>query len=110
MSVVSMSEAMTFLCKAADVPENGALRVIVAGYVPLAIYNLDGAFYATEDMCSHGNAMLSAGFVEGGTIVCPLHFGSFDIKTGAAVDAPCSREIETFKVIERDGDIHLAGG
>src|SRR6516165_3935938 len=53
MTAVSTDQAMTFLCKAAEVPENGVLRVIVAGYVPLAVYNLDGAFYATEDLCSH---------------------------------------------------------
>src|SRR6516162_1123542 len=47
MTAVSTDQAMTFLCKAADVPENGVLRVIVAGCVPLAVYNLDGAFYAT---------------------------------------------------------------
>jgi nitrite reductase/ring-hydroxylating ferredoxin subunit len=109
MTAVSTDQAMTFLCKAADVPENGVLRVIVAGCVPLAVYNLDGAFYATEDLCSHGSAMLSGGFVEGGTIVCPLHFGSFDIRTGEPVDAPCSREIATFNVVERDGQILLAG-
>jgi nitrite reductase/ring-hydroxylating ferredoxin subunit len=110
MTAVSTDQAMTFLCKAAEVPENGVLRVIVAGYVPLAVYNLDGAFYATEDLCSHGHAMLSGGFVEGGTIVCPLHFGSFDIRTGEPVDAPCTREIETFPVRERGGDLFLAEG
>jgi nitrite reductase/ring-hydroxylating ferredoxin subunit len=107
MTTVSVSESMTFLCKTADVPENGVLRVVVAGYVPLAIYNLDGAFYATEDLCSHGNAMLSGGFVESDTIICPLHFGSFDIRTGKPVDAPCTREIETFPVREEDGALFI---
>ncbi len=97
----------TALCNAADVPENGVLRVIVSGYPPLAIYNLNGAFYATEDRCSHGDASLSNGFIEGGCIVCPLHFGSFDIRTGTPVDPPCSREIEIFAVAELAGKLVL---
>ncbi len=85
-------------------------RVVIAGHAPLAIYNLNGTFYATEDMCSHGNASLSHGFIEGGTIICPLHFGSFDIRTGEPIDPPCSREIETYRVTEHDGDLLLDEG
>ena len=99
------NETGTFLCKTGDIPETGVLRVVVAGFPPLAVYNLEGQFYATEDICSHGNASLSGGFIEGGTIICPLHFGSFDIRTGEAVDAPCSREIETYPVTLQGNDI-----
>src|SRR5438445_543176 len=56
-------ETVTDLCAAGDVAENSVLRVVVAGHPPLAIYNLSGAFYATEDRCSHGEASLSSGFV-----------------------------------------------
>ncbi len=99
---------MTFLCKTGDVPENGVLRVVVPGYAPLAVYNLEGRFYVTEDLCSHGNASLSGGFIEGGAIVCPLHFGSFDIRTGEPVDPPCSREIATYPVTVKDGDLLIS--
>jgi len=108
-ALASPHQPVTFLCSARDVPENGVIRVVVAGCPPLAVYNLDGAFYATEDRCSHGEAMLSAGFVEGHCIVCPLHFGSFDIRTGRPVDPPCSREVETFKIIEQDGGLIISG-
>ena len=107
-SLGAAEETVTDLCAAGDVPENGVLRVVVAGHPPLAIYNLSGAFYATEDRCSHGEASLSGGFVEGGCIVCPLHFGSFDIRTGVPVDPPCSREIETYAVAELAGRLVLA--
>jgi nitrite reductase/ring-hydroxylating ferredoxin subunit len=40
-------------------------------------------------------------------IICPLHFGSFDIRTGMAVDPPCSREIETFRVVADGDDLFL---
>jgi nitrite reductase/ring-hydroxylating ferredoxin subunit len=100
-------QTVTVLCNVADVPESGVRRVIVAGYPPLAVYNLNGAFFVTEDVCSHGEASLSAGFIEGDCIVCPLHFGSFDIRTGVPVDPPCSREIETYAVVEQAGRLVL---
>jgi len=97
MSRLAATERVTkVLCRAGDIPENDVRRVVVAGYPPLAVFNLGGDFYAVEDRCSHGEASLSAGFIEGQTIVCPLHFGSFDIKTGEPVDPPCSREIATY--------------
>jgi nitrite reductase/ring-hydroxylating ferredoxin subunit len=99
---------MIYLCKKTAVPEGGVIRVAPAGRAPLAVYNLRGAFYATDDRCSHGDAMLSAGTVEGDLIVCPLHFGSFDIRTGAAVDPPCSREVRTYRLMADGDDLHLS--
>jgi nitrite reductase/ring-hydroxylating ferredoxin subunit len=104
-----MEQAMTFLCKADDVQENSVLRVVVAGYPPLAVYRLDGGFYATDDRCSHGDASLSTGIIDGGAIVCPLHFGSFDISTGQPLDPPCSREIETYALVLLGDDVMLSG-
>lgn len=98
---------MILLCKKSEVPENGVLRVAPSGRKPLAVYNLGGEFYATDDRCSHGDARLSSGEVEGDLIICPLHFGSFDIRTGMAVDPPCSREIETFRVVADGDDLFL---
>jgi nitrite reductase/ring-hydroxylating ferredoxin subunit len=97
------------LCNVHEVPDNGVLRVVVAGYPPLAVYNLNGLFYATEDRCSHGDGSLSAGFIEGDCIICPLHCGSFDIRTGRPVDPPCTREIATYTVVARSGKLMLIG-
>ncbi len=99
---------MSYLCKKSDIPENGVARVVAAGRKPLAVYNVGGAFYATDDRCSHGDALLSSGIVEGNLIVCPLHFGSFDIRTGLAVDPPCSREVATYAVTVDGDDLVLA--
>ncbi len=104
-----MEQAITFLCKADDVRENSVLRVVVAGYPPLAVYRLDDGFYATDDRCSHGDASLSTGIIDGVAIVCPLHFGSFDIRTGQPLDPPCSREIETYALVQMGDDLMLSG-
>jgi nitrite reductase/ring-hydroxylating ferredoxin subunit len=99
--------SMIHLCKTGDIPENGVIRVSPAGRKPIAVYNLGGDFRATDDRCSHGDALLSAGMVEGGLIICPLHFGSFDIRTGVAVDAPCSRDIRIYPVVVAGDDLFL---
>ena len=103
-----MEQTMTFLCKKSDVPENGVIRVVLSGGKPIAVYNLAGRFFATDDHCSHGDASLAGGFIEGDAIVCPLHFGSFDIRTGMPVDPPCTREIATHALIEDGDDLRVA--
>jgi nitrite reductase/ring-hydroxylating ferredoxin subunit len=90
--------------QAADVPE-GEVRGFRLGGLPIAVYNIDGSFYATEDRCTHGLASLSEGMVDGELIECPLHFGAFNIKTGAAAAPPCSIAIRTFQVREEDGQL-----
>lgn len=52
-----------------------------------AIYKVDGAIYVTDNLCTHGNARLCDGFLEGHEIECPLHQGRFDIRTGTALCA-----------------------
>ena len=68
-----------------------------------ALYLLEGEVYATHDECTHAFAMLSEGFIEDGKIFCPLHQGSFDIKTGGAVDEPCDEPVRCIPV-KVDGD------
>lgn len=69
----------------------------------IALFNIEGRYYAIEDRCTHMRARLSDGYVEGGIVECPLHFGKFDIRTGKAVSAPCTVDVRTYTV-ERDGD------
>ena len=77
----------------------------------VAVYHFDGSFYATDDNCSHGNASLSEdGTLDGCVIECGLHFGSFDIRTGAVVAAPCTRPLRTDPVQIRDGAVWLELG
>ena len=85
-----------------DIAPGEALRVEI-GEREIAIFNLDGAFYATSDICTHSFASLSDGFIEGACVECPLHGGMFDIKTGAVIEEPCTEDLETFPV-RVDGD------
>lgn len=99
-----------FLCKVDDVPLNGCLRVKRGPDPALAVFNLAGRFHALDDRCSHGAAMLSRGRIDGGSIVCPLHSGSFDIATGAAVDPPCTVAMRHHPLRIDQGAIYLADG
>jgi len=91
--------------KAADrsaLADGEVIGVIVNGR-EVALYELDGAIYATDDICTHAYAKLSDGWVERGEIECPLHAGRFDIKTGKATAPPCVDDVKTYPVrVEAD--------
>jgi nitrite reductase/ring-hydroxylating ferredoxin subunit len=75
---------------------------------PVAVYNVDGEFYATDDTCSHGNSSLTdEGMLLEHKIICGWHGGAFDVRTGEAVDLPCMDAIRTYKVVDREGAIFL---
>ena len=98
----------TLLCPAADVPLNGCRRISRGRHGAIALFNLDGRFYATDDRCSHGNASLAQGDIDEGVVYCPLHAGGFDIATGEPVHPPCDEPIRTYRLHEQDGDLYLA--
>jgi nitrite reductase/ring-hydroxylating ferredoxin subunit len=62
------------ICKATEVVPGAVKRVEVEGLPPLAVYNLGGRFYVTDDTCTHGKASLAEGIVEGTSIECPWPF------------------------------------
>lgn len=91
------------LCRAAEVGPGETLRVELDGMPPLAVYNVDGAYFVTDDTCSHGKASLADGYLEGDEIECPWHAGRFSVRTGRATCLPASEAIRTWSV-EVDGD------
>jgi len=95
------------LCAAGDIAEGEVRQVELDDGRTLAVYHVDGEYFATDDLCTHGDASLSEGEIEEGRILCPYHMGSFDIRTGEAVAAPCSIAIRTYRVTVADGDVLL---
>lgn len=96
------------LCPTAAVSEGEPLAVTVPGFPPLAVYEVEGAYFVTDDMCTHGKARLSDGFHDGFVIECPLHGGSFDIRTGAPKTAPCAIALRTYLAMIDDDWIAIA--
>lgn len=90
------------VAKASDVPVGGALCVNVQGQ-KIALFNLAGEIYAIDDTCSHAEASLSEGTVDGECVACPRHGALFNIKTGQAQTLPAWAPVETYEV-KLDGD------
>ncbi len=90
------------LCKTSDVDEGTAIKVETEG-LSLAVFNLNGAFYVLDDLCSHGPGSLSEGYITGENIECDFHNGAFNIKTGEVAEPPCLVPQKTYKVV-MDGD------
>ena len=99
-----MAENPVPVCAAADLPP-GTVKSFDVGNEFVAVYNIDGTFYATEARCTHATADLADGILEGDVIECTLHFGAFNVKTGEAVQPPCFTPLRTYKVVVQDGQV-----
>lgn len=94
------------VAKTSEIAEDEAKKVVI-GDDHIAIFNLGGEFYATDDICTHAYASLAEGYVEDGCVECPLHAGRFDIKTGKAQGVPVTEDIKTYKVTVKGEDIYV---
>ncbi|OAJ52211.1 non-heme iron oxygenase ferredoxin subunit [Paraburkholderia ginsengiterrae] len=102
-------EKRIFLCQKSAVPANGVVQVCPEGRSDgIAVYDVEGKYYATEDMCTHGMVALSGGDLEGATIFCPLHGGAFDVRTGEALEKPCTIALKTFQIFEEGDALYSA--
>ncbi len=95
------------LCATADVPDAEPLQVNVDSLPPLAVYRVDGAYYVTNDTCTHGNASLAEGYLDGEIIECPFHGGAFNVKTGEPTAFPCVEALRIYTVEEKGGDLFV---
>lgn len=73
----------------------------------IAVYNVDGEFFATDDVCSHEEASLAEGFLEDHLIECPLHGSQFDLRTGEVLSLPAVLPIQTYPVRVEDDRVLL---
>lgn len=75
--------------------------------IDIAVFNVDGEYYAIEDVCSHDGGVLTGGSVKGDEIMCPRHGARFSIKTGAALSPPAYEPVDTFPVRVEDGMVQV---
>lgn len=85
----------------------GTLRTTDLDGTPVAVFNLDGRYYAIEDICTHDGGILTGGALEGDVIVCPRHGARFSIKTGAVLSPPAYEDVTTFPVRVEDGMVQV---
>jgi nitrite reductase/ring-hydroxylating ferredoxin subunit len=82
-----MAENFVPVCAAADIPP-GTVKSFEVGDELVALYNIDGAFYATEGSCTHA-------------------FGAFHVPSGKAVQAPCFTDLKTYRTQVKDGQVFV---
>jgi nitrite reductase/ring-hydroxylating ferredoxin subunit len=99
-----MADSLVKICATSEVTEGSAKSFEVGANV-IAVYNVGGEFFATDNECTHGAASLADGILEDDVIECTLHFGAFNVKTGEAIQAPCFTALRTYKVVLKDGDV-----
>src|SRR5215216_4270612 len=92
------------LCDTTDVAVGSAIKIERQG-LELAVFNIDGEFYVTDDHCTHGPGSLSEGFIEGDVVECNFHNGQFNIRTGEVVSPPCMVPIRTYKTVVENGRV-----
>jgi ethylbenzene dioxygenase ferredoxin component len=80
-----------------------SVKAFEVGDRRLAVFNIGGRFYVTDDECTHASASLADGMLEGEVIECAMHLGAFHVPTGEVKAPPCAMALRTYKVI-REGD------
>ena len=84
--------------EAVDVIPPGSCVVVDVDDVMVAVFNIEGSFYAIEDLCSHDGGEIASGCLYGEEIECPRHGARFNVKTGKVLTAPAYEDLETFEV------------
>ena len=90
----------------ADLAPGEATCVEVAGK-KIALFNLEGRFYAIDDTCTHRGGPLSEGEVSGEEVTCPWHGAVYNIKTGAVLGAPAPRGVASYPVRVQGADVEV---
>ncbi len=92
------------LCSTSEVPDGGAIKVEKEGLI-LAVFNLGGRFFVTDDACTHGPGSLSEGDIDGEVVECNFHNGAFHIPSGRVEAPPCMVPLKTYFVQVVDGKV-----
>ena len=83
----------------------GTKKIVEVAGVLIVVVNVDGEFYAVEDVCTHDGGPLGEGKLEGCQLVCPRHGARFDVRTGAALTMPAFEPAPTYEVRVQDGAV-----
>lgn len=103
-----MSEtAFVRVARIADVPRGRMLEVIVGARSIVLCHTREG-WYAVDNVCTHAYAKLSEGQLRKTRLICPLHGGSFDCRTGAAMGAPAVAPLATYTIRLMGEDVEIA--
>jgi nitrite reductase/ring-hydroxylating ferredoxin subunit len=103
---MSGSQELIAVCNTDEVAEGQAVKVETQGLV-LAVFQVEGDFYVTDDTCTHGPGSLSEGCILGDMVECNFHNGAFNIRTGEVMEPPCMTPLKTYPVSVRGQQIFI---
>jgi 3-phenylpropionate/trans-cinnamate dioxygenase ferredoxin component len=98
--------AFTRVAAVEEVPPGTGKQVTVNGR-KLAVFNVNGTFYAIEDTCTHRGAPLSEGECDGTEVICPWHGARFDLVSGSALSAPARTGVQAYLVQVVGNDVQV---
>lgn len=90
-----------------DSLEDGEHVVVDVDGVEVAVFKLEGKFYAIEDVCTHDGAEIASGKLEGDVIICPRHGARFCVKTGAVKSPPAYEDLACFPLRTENGIVQV---
>lgn len=97
------------LCQSADL-EEGAMLPFEIGELQIAIYRVNGEIFASDNVCTHGMALLTDGFLDDDVVECPLHGGMFNVKTGKALCDPVECDLTVYQTRQVNDRIEILLG
>lgn len=95
---------------AVDELEAGGVMLVDVDGTEVAVFNIDGEFYALADVCTHDGGTLADGTVEGYEIECPRHGARFDIRTGKVMTPPAYEDVTVYPVRVDNGRVQVRDG
>jgi len=95
--IIPRGYAMSEFIKVARTGEiaAGEGKAVEVGGKKIAVFNVEGRFYAIDDTCTHRGGPLSEGMVEDAKVTCPWHGAIFDLSSGKVLGAPAPRDVAT---------------
>jgi nitrite reductase/ring-hydroxylating ferredoxin subunit len=98
--------AFTTVAAVQEVPAGQAKKVKV-GDKEVALFNVNGTFFAIDNTCTHRGGPLSEGELNGHEVICPWHGARFDLATGAHLSPPAPRDVTAYKVQVVGNDVQV---
>lgn len=98
--------AFVRVCAATELPVGSMRRFDIQG-VPVAVYNVGGSVHATTAICSHAQADLTEGVLDGTRVSCPLHGARFDVTTGRVLSPPAFKPLRRYPARLREGEVEV---
>jgi 3-phenylpropionate/trans-cinnamate dioxygenase ferredoxin subunit len=95
------------VAETSDIPA-GRVKVVVVGDRRIALCNVDGQFYAVDDLCTHDGGSLDQGELQGDVIECPRHGARFSVRTGKVLALPAVKALDTYPLTVEGSEIRVA--